>query len=347
MTIVNVCTPGALDPADSFGLIAIELSRHLQRQGAYVNLFALGPREKPFQDEEIAGIIRQPIRPAFGMIAGGYPSTFDQHPGLVGFGRRVGICMFESTKIPTGWDVHMNHCDAIVTPCHFCKEIFVEAGVTTPIHVVPLGINAIYRPAERNPERPLTFLAFIDRGLRKGGIEAQRAFQAAFGDDMNYRLILKGRKSKINASILNPNVELIQEDYSEEQLYQLYLRADVMIAATKGEGFGLLPRQFAATGGIALATNWAGTADDLDQWGVPLDYKLVKADWSHHGRLAQMDLGQWAEVDFDGLVAQLRHVADHRETYARRAMVQAPGVQQLYSWEKFAGEVLEIWKGLG
>jgi glycosyltransferase involved in cell wall biosynthesis len=344
-SVINVCTPGSPDPADSFGLIAVELSRHLARLGCGVNLYAMGPREVPFQDEEIAAIIRQPIVASTGAVMLGYPTIFNRYPGLMQLGKRVGICMFESSRVPPTWPAELNRCSAIITPCQFCKDIFEEAGVTAPIHVLPLGINPIYQPAERTEGRPFTFLAFIDRGMRKGGVQALSAFQHAFGDDMDYRLILKGRKSKITAEILNPNVELIQEDYSEEQMSDLFYRTDVVVANATGEGFGLIPRQGAATGAIALATDFAGTKDHIDQWGIPIPCKLVKADWAGHSQFTKMDLGQWAKIDTGALAELLGDIADNRDYYRRRAARLAGNVQRLYSWEAFARGVLDVWEG--
>jgi glycosyltransferase involved in cell wall biosynthesis len=361
---LNVCVPSALDPADSFGQIGIEAARHLHRAGFRVNLFSLGPRAVAMQDAETRSLVEQPIAPIFGSLKAGYPTTFNDHPALTQFGPQLGLVMWESTVPPAQFVAPMNDLDAVITPCHFCKEVFERAGVTTPIHVVPLGQNAAYAPRERSTDGPpssstpsipagtrgilgpLTFISFIDRGLRKGGIEALRAFQAAFGDSTDVRLILKGRKSKINASILNPNVELIQEDYTVAQMVDLYHRADVMIFSTKGEGWGWPPREAAACGVTSLATNFAGTADDIDAWGIPLDYELVRADWSGHNRLSKMELGEWAEVDFDALVARLRDIADNREQYAADALRKAPGVQAMYSWERFAGRVAAIWEGV-
>jgi glycosyltransferase involved in cell wall biosynthesis len=305
----------------------------------------MGPREVPFQDDEIAAIIRQPIVASTGAVMLGYPTVFTRYPGLMQLGKRVGICMFESTLLPTGFASAMNQCDAIITPCQFCKEIFEEAGVTVPIHVLPLGINPIYAPAERTEGRPFTFLAFIDRGMRKGGVQALSAFQHAFGDDMGYKLILKGRKSKVRAEILNPNVELIQDDYSEEQMRDLFYRADVVVANATGEGFGLIPRQGAATGAIALATDFAGTRDHIEQWGIPIPCKLVRADWAGHAQFAKMDLGQWAKIDTGALAEQLGDIADNRDYYQRRAARLAPNMQRLYSWEAFARGVLNVWEG--
>lgn len=346
MTTLNVCTPGALDQADSYGLLACQLAVGLTRLGCYVNLFSLGPREVAGQSAELRTIIEQPLVATFGQIVLGYPTTFRQHNPLTQLGPRVGITMFESSKIPAIFVPELNQCQAIITPSAFCRTVFAEAGVTVPIHVIPLGINELYQPVERSFDGPLTFLAFIDRGLRKGGPTALQAFVAAFGDDPNYQLILKGRKSKITAEILNPNVTLIQEDYSEAQLYALYQRCHVLINPHRGEGFGLLPREFAATGGISLTTAWSGTADDLDQWGIGLDYTLVKADWAGHNQFSKMDLGDWAEVNQQSLVDRLEAIADNRLFYQRQAYRLAGNVHKLYSWEAFAKGVLDVWEGV-
>lgn len=343
---LNICVPSALDPADSFGQIGIEAARHLARANFRVNLFSLGPRDVAMQDAETRALVARPITPIFGSLKAGYPTTFSDHPALTQMGAQLGIVMWESTVPPSQFISPMNDLDAVITPCHFCKEVFERAGVTTPIHVVPLGQNAAYAPRERPAGGPLTFISFIDRGLRKGGIEAMHAFQAAFGDSTDVRLILKGRKSKITARILNPNIELIQEDYTVAQMAELYHRADVMIFSTKGEGHGWPPREAAACGVISLATNFAGTADDIDAWGIPLDYRLVRADWSGHNRLSKMDLGEWAEVDFDAMVARLRDIAANRAAYQADALRKAPGVREMYSWARFAGRVAEIYQGV-
>ena len=346
--IINVCTPSALDGADSFGILALELSRHLTRLGVYVNLLSQGPRRAgPALDDELAAIVAQPIRAAVGMIGLGYPTTYATYANpLTRMGPRLGVAMFESTRIPAGFTEVLNACQAVVTPSRFCRDIFVDAGVTSPITVAPLGLNPLYTYANRPADRPLTFLAFIDRGMRKGGIEAMQAFIAAFGDDENYRLILKGRTSKVNAEILNTNIELIQRDMTPEELYQLYLQADVLINPHKGEGWGLLPREFASSGGLSLTTGWSGTADDLMQWGVAIPHRLVQADWSNHGRLEGQDLGLWAEPNHEALVGLLKTIAHNRDWYRTRARVYAHNARRLYSWENFAGQVLDVWKGV-
>lgn len=344
MTCVNVCAPGHLDPLDSYGLIACELSRELTRLGVHVNALALGRRQMDSQPPDVAAVTAQPIRAALGGICLGYPTTYARHGALVQAGPRVAVCMFESTKLPAGWVEPLNRCDAVVAPSWFCWEVFRRAGVRVPSYVVPLGVGDVYTPAERTPGRPFTFLAFLDRGKRKGGMVALQAFLRAFGDDTAYRLVLKSRDPKVKIDLLNANITLVQRDMSEEELYRLYLDCDVMINANRGEGFGLLPREMAATGGIALATDWGGTADDLEVWGHPLPYTLVEADWRGAKNLEGQDLGVWAEPDVSRIAEILKDVALNREAYQVQARLAAPVVRRLYSWPKFAERVFEIWQ---
>lgn len=341
---INLCAPGFWDTADSYGIIACQLARQLTGMGCHVNAYALGGTQFGNQTEDIQAITRAPLIPALGGIFMGYPPRYHLHGPMTAVGPRIALTMFESSQIPPAWADVLNRCDAVVTPSHFCREVFVSCGVTAPIHVVPLGIAPIYQPVKRDRNRPLTFLTFLDRGVRKGGLTAINAFVAAFGDRDDVRLLVKHRHHRVAPRLNNPNITMIVDDYSEAQMAELYRSADVLISATSGEGFGLIPREFAATGGISLATAWSGTADDINLWGVPLDYKLVKATWQEVKALAGRELGVWAEVDRDGLAATLRRVADNREWYKARAERNATVVARRYRWENLAATVLDLWK---
>ncbi len=341
---INIFGPGQLNICDSYGLIACQLARHLTGLGAHVNVIVAGGRDRDNVTPDVAEIVAQPIRPAFGGILLGYPTAYASRGVLAQHGPRVAVTMFESSKLPNGWVEVLNTLDAVIVPSWFCWEVFRQAGVTVPVHVVPLGVGEVYQPAPRASDRPLTFLAFLDRGKRKGGVAALQAFLRAFGDDTNYRLVLKSREPRQRVTLTNANIEMVQEDMGEDELYRLYLDCDVLINPNRGEGFGLLPREASASGCIALATNWGGTADDLHAWGWPLPYTLVEADWTGAKNLAGQDLGQWAEPDVEGVAAALRQVAAHREWYAAQALARAEQVHALYSWRRFAERVFEIWQ---
>lgn len=345
MDTITVYAPGNFDYLDSYGLIACQLLRHLTRLGVHVNAVGMGKTVMDSQPDDVRAVTSRPLRPSLGGIVLGYPTGYANHSALLHCGPRVAVTMFESSKIPPNWIEPLNQMDAVVVPSTFCRDVFATCGVTVPIHVVPLGVGQVYRYQERTQGRPLTFLAFLDRGKRKGFIVALQAFLRAFGESMDYRLILKGRKPKKPLELTNPNIEVVQQDMSEEELYQLYLRADVLINPHKGEGFGIIPREFAGTGGIALTTNWSGTADDLSEWGWSLPYTLERADWEGHRNLTGQDLGEWAAPDTDGVASKLLHVVAHIDAYRVMARYHAERVPELYSWRGFAEQVLSIWEG--
>lgn len=344
MTTITVYAAKNWDIADSYGLIACQLTRHLTASGVHVNAAGLGKTVMENQPEDVRAVTSRPLRPSLGGIVLGYPTNYRHQGTLLHCGPRIAITMFESTRLPSGWVEPLNEMDAVIVPSWFCAEVFKACGVTVPIHVVPLGIGDSYRYAERPKDRPLTFLAFMDRGLRKGGIVALQAFLMAFGESMDYRLILKSRKAKIPLDFTNPNIEAIHQDMSEAELYQLYSQCDVLINPHKGEGFGIIPREFASTGGIALTTGWSGTVDGITQWGWPLPYTLERADWKGNKGLAGQDLGEWAQVDPAAVAERLRHVAQHIDSYRTIAKHNAPHVPRMYSWRTFAEQVLHIWK---
>lgn len=344
--VVNICFPQNIDPYDSYGLLGCQLARQLSRMGIYVNLFALGEEQLPSQDRELRDLVMQPVEPSLGGIFLGYPTGFGNHENpLLKFGPRVGLTMFESSKLPVDWIEPMNEMDHIVTPTQWGKRLFEGDGVTAPITVTRLGLNPAYRLRKRPAKRdPITFLTFIDRGKRKGGIAATNAFIDAFGDDPGVKLIIKGRRAKIKLGFINPNIETIQQDMTEGELADLYASCDVLVNPNMGEGFGLIPREFAATGGISLATGWSGTGEDLDRWGWNLPYTLVKADWRGARRLEGEDLGYWAKPDIKGISQVLKDVVGNFDAYSDIAKLRAERLPKFYSWQKYAEIILNRWR---
>ena len=332
---INIFSPN-WEEADSYGRLAAELATGLEARGYHVNRFGDGAPDKQF------------IQPTFGGLFLGYPTLFSRdYERLWGIfasmGPRVAITMFESDKLLPQWAEGLNRCDAVIVPTPFWEKVFRDNGVHAALHSIPLGISQeFFSPKLRTlaPSKPLTFLAIADRGARKAWDKAGFAFEEAFGQDMRYKLILKSRW--IDFEIDNPNIEQIGRDMSNAELAELYQRADVMIFPSSGEGFGLPPREFAATGGIALATDWGGTAHALRSWGVALPYKMALA-WRDKPQWYGKQ-GYWAEANQDELVMKLRRIADYFPYFAQDAMKAANFVKLHYQWSTFVDGVEAIWK---
>ena len=49
--------------------------------------------------------------------------------------------MFETDRLPKGWNERLNQVDEVWVPTHHHRQIFVDAGVTKPVVVVGQGID--------------------------------------------------------------------------------------------------------------------------------------------------------------------------------------------------------------
>src|SRR3989304_2376635 len=113
MTNITVYAPGHYDIADSYGLIACQLVRHLTALDVHVNAVALGETVMDNQPGDVRAVTSRPLRPNLGGLALGYPTGFNRYGALLHAGPRIAITMFESSKIPTSWVAPLNDMDAV------------------------------------------------------------------------------------------------------------------------------------------------------------------------------------------------------------------------------------------
>lgn len=331
MEAINLFSPAKLDVCDSYGLIAVELLYAWRKAGLHVNVLAPGAEGTVF-------------RMAYGGVFLGYPTSYEQRAWFGQIGTRISVTMFESTGLPHGWADALNRCSGVVSPSSFFTDVLLKHGVKRPIVTTPLGVSDVYkRPQRRRREGKLRILAFGDRGKRKGVFDAMLGFASAFGDSEDVELTIKVRDMQITGQILNPNIRVVSRDMSPNELYDLYTQHQVMLFPSRGEGFGLPPREFAATGGVALVTAWSGLVDDLEQYAWPIHYELVPADWAGARNLEGQSLGMWAKPDVAHIRDLLLDVYENQEKYYEEALEKANFACQAYSWDKFAGDVLDLY----
>lgn len=316
--------------SESFGRYAIEVKRVLEERGIHANTIGPDAPDRRFS-------------PTLVNIRIGYPTQYDIFGPFANVGTTISLSTWESTKLHEEWPVILNKASAVVVPCRWNLDVYRDNGVVAPLYYMPHGLSSHFRYVER-PNRDLfRFLVIADRSQRKGFVEAMCSFVGAFGERSDVELVLKAARmpqESIIASIANPNIKVIIEEYTDAQMQELYASCDCMIFSTHAEGFGFPPREFAATGGIALATNYAGTADDIQQWGIPIHYELEPA-WTlsdlHRG------LGEWAMPDLDHLMSAMKAVRA-MPYELRRALGEqfSRNVRSLYRWEDNATTLLQI-----
>lgn len=338
MTVCDMAT-GNLDPYNGYGIMGLELVRHSERCGVHVNTICPRLLNPNNQDAGLKAILMRAKRVPQGTIALGYPTLIDEWAEKDLVQPVVCLTMFESTKLPDGWVPWLNRCAAVVVPCRWNADVFRDNGVTAPLHVVPLGVPAYDYVPRRVDREPFTFLTLGDRGTRKGWDVAVKAFHQAFGDDPRFRLIVKRRRDA-RVTVRAANVEYLNRDMADDEMQALYADADCYIDANRGEGFGLMGRQAAATGLPVIATNFGGTADDIRAWAYPLRWSPVPA-WlgEDRGRL-----GDWAEPDQDHLAQLMQYVAERRAMALYMGREAARRIRRLYRWDVFADNMFRIWQ---
>jgi glycosyltransferase involved in cell wall biosynthesis len=351
--VVSLYAPD-YDPYSGYGRMALELVHWISGTGVHVNPLGV-PSEKiqySTQSEAVRELLSKPIMPALGGIKLGYPSLYEEYAALGSEGPSMAVTMFESTRFPEGWATSLNQCQAVVVPSRWLEKAMRQNGVMRPqIHVIPLGISEVYVPPASGqrkvrvpptPENPYRFLTIGDRGRRKGWDVALKAFRHVFGDREDVQLVIKARKGSFPYDIQHNNVRVIRDDLDERRMRDLYLYCDCMVFPSRGEGFGLPPREFAATGGPAICTEW--WADDVQQWGYRVEYSMVRA-WEQHEK--HEGLGKWAEPDQAHLEKQMLHVFEQDPAIiAYMGGRSAVRIRKQYSWKRFAEAVWAIWQDM-
>jgi glycosyltransferase involved in cell wall biosynthesis len=255
--------------------------------------------------------------------------------------RVIGWTMFEATKLPEGWSDMINaHCAELLVPCQWCADIFQRNGVKVKIHVVPFGIDPtaffpLYRGDHGIFHKPYTFLWSGTPDLRKGWDVVYRAFITAFGESPDVKLILHFRRPLAGSPpFADANVEVRYGVLSGERWRLLLREADCFVFPSRGEGWGLPPREAAATGLPALVTRYGGLAEDLAEWGIEIGisgFSLADFGFWDAGKI-----GQWPEPDCAELAERMRRCVERPEDYAAFGARAASWLAAQGTWDRTA-----------
>ncbi len=270
--------------------------------------------------------------------------TPDWLPSIKCTGQLWAHTMFEATQLPGGWAEKLNeYADGLIVPCAWCKSVFRDNGVILPIRVVRWGIAPDdYYPLarERDEEQPYTFLWSGTPDKRKGWDLAYRAFWQAFGPSKDVRLIMHFREGLRGvAGFDDENVEVVEGLFGRPELRDMLQRADCYIFPSRGEGWGLPPREAAATGLPVIATDYGGLAEEIDLWALPLPIKgFSQADYGYW----EEDIGTWAEPDLGRLIQAMRACRADPQGAALYGLQAALWTREHATWERTARGILDI-----
>jgi glycosyltransferase involved in cell wall biosynthesis len=187
-------------------------------------------------------------------------------------GLRVGFTMHELDTLQPGkerWPAILNRLDLVLTPTAWNRDVWRRLGVTTPIEVVPLGVDPeLYHPAGGDR---CVFLS-VHEGLgsphsRENWTDSLHAYYGSFTADDPVAWRVKTWNWEPDAFALAraealaehglteltaPPIELIDAELSHRDMRALYLEADLFVKNANREGWSI-PCTEAVACGTAVA----------------------------------------------------------------------------------------------
>jgi glycosyltransferase involved in cell wall biosynthesis len=208
------------------------------------------------------GLIELGHEVRFQEFAGMEVALFVCPPNKIRFGRQVrsaAITMHELDRLPdakSDWAQILNALDLVITPTSWNRDVWLRAGVTTPIEVVPLGVDPeLYFPVTG---RRCTFLCVHENlggeTSREDWRQTLRAYLATFTRDDDVRLQIKTWKWKpeefaaAREALLDElgvdgseaaEIEVLDAVLPAEQMRALYQRAWLFVKNANREGWSM------------------------------------------------------------------------------------------------------------
>lgn len=269
-------------------------------------------------------------------------------------GRQWLFTMYEATRLRKGWiNAINNYAERVLVPAPWLLDVLESHDCTVPAHVIPGGIDPAEFPLVERPidERPYTFLCLGDRGSRKGWDIAWQAFYQAFGEQTDVRLVIKARArgmtwgDKVRLDLTNSDKRVSAWRQDVRSMADVYAAADCFVFPTRAEGYGLPPREAAATGMPVICTAWSGTEPHIDEWALPVrNYRMVnasiEAEPSRDGTPAQ-----WAYANVDEVADLMRWCYEHRDEAAQKGRDAARWLRANETWDHAAAKLIRLMEG--
>jgi glycosyltransferase involved in cell wall biosynthesis len=223
-------------------------------------------------------------------------------PGKIKFGRRVrsaAITMHELDHLPPDkrhWPAVLNRLDLVITPTNWNREVWERAGVTTPIEVVPLGVDTeLFYPATG---LRCTFLCVHENlggsTSRENWSQTLRVYLETFTREDDVRLVIKTWKWKpeefqlAHEALLDElgvpasnaaAVEVLDGALSTDQMRELYQGAWLLIKNANREGWSIPCTEVIACGTPVAASAIEPLLSHLPEdtrWFQPGDSKELQ-----------------------------------------------------------------------
>lgn len=245
---------------------------------------------------------------------------------------RLNVCVpfWELDTLPDDWVEILAGMDVVLAPTRFIERAVRDA--------IPDGICLLFPQALHLPEAvvgnrtrwalpsdAIVFVASFDLAsdvARKNPLGALSAFQLAFPERQDVRLVLKSHPNSIehlapHHSLISDvvardaRVIFVEESLPFADLLSLYGCADAYISLHRSEGLGLGMMEVMALGIPVIATAYSGPMDFLTPSNSMLvDFDKVPVKSDHAAYSIMNDRTSWAEPRLESAAVALRSIAE-------------------------------------
>lgn len=259
---------------------------------------------------------------------------------------KIAYSAWESTDLLPNGKLRMGFADEIWGTSPWTTEVYKNLYPNKKTFTYKHGISTDWVPKKRKfAKKPFTFLHVGEPSGRKDGQIVVDAFVELFGDDPNYRLVLKC--SGMNTTrvthpkygyIASPqaiydNIITIESFISREQIIGLHELCDVFVYPSWGEGFGFSPLQALATGMPAIST--VGWCDYVNYVTWPVESQYSPNPWpdTHPGMMMKPNKNSLKE--------QMKLAVETYEDVLDQTFKNAFKIHKEYDWNKISEPAIE------
>jgi glycosyltransferase involved in cell wall biosynthesis len=262
------------------------------------------------------------------------PGSIKLHGGAM---PKASFTMHELEALPAAkshWVETLNELDLVMTPTEWNGEVWRRAGVTTPISVVPLGID----PRTFHPPRGKRFtILSVHENLggdssREDWRDTLRAYYTAFTGADPVVWAIKTWKAKperfedVRREVAEelgaadqdaglPEIRVIQDNLSAAQMRRLYWRSWLFVKNANREGWSLPSTEALACGCRIAATDIEPLRSHLPEGTL----WFRRGDWGALAQLLALEYRAYREED-----ARIRMY-----TWRRTAELVGRGLEEL------------------